>query len=125
MPDKHTHLKKASHNKNFYLSFNLYDTPFKDWLVAGIFYSALHLIDAYLTTKGVPSLKHKSRLNWMEKLAELSTTVYPDFRELKDFREEATYKCREFTPTEIEKEVIPLLDSIRKTISLLDPSIVI
>ncbi len=125
MPSKYSHLKKAKHNQSFYLSFDLHKTPFRDWVVTGIFYSALHLIDAYLFAKGEPqSFSHTTRDNWIKTRRELDP-VWFNYRDLKEFRMKASYKCCEFTPAEIEKEVIPLLDSIRKTIRLLDSSIVI
>ena len=125
MPDKNSHLKKAKHNESFYLSFDLPKTPFRDWVVTGIFYSALHLIDAYLAAKGEPqSFSHTTRDNWIKARRELDP-VWFDYRDLKEFRMKASYKCHEFTLAEIEKEIIPLLDSIRNAIRLLDPSVVI
>ena len=124
MPNKAAHLKKAKHNESFYLSFDLYKTSYRDWIVTGIFYSALHLIDAYLVIKGQHSFSHVTRDDWIKTRRELDM-VFFDYRDLKEFRMKASYKCYEFSPDEIKKEVIPLLESIRKNLRLLDPSIVI
>ena len=124
MPDKNSHVEKARHNANFYASFDFQKTPFRDWVVAGVFYSALHVIDAYLVTKGEHSFSHVTRDSWIKKRRELDA-VWFDYRDLKEFRMMASYKCYKFTAAEIEKEVIPLLDSIRKAIQILDPSIIV
>ena len=124
MPDKSSHIEKARHNIRFYTSFDFQKTPFRDWVVSGIFYSALHVIDAYLVTKGDHSFSHITRDSWIKNRRELDP-VWFDYRDLKEFRMKASYKCYTFTAVEIEKEVIPLLDSIRKTIQILDPSIIV
>lgn len=124
MPDKRSHLQKAKHNETFYLSFDIKETPFRDWVVVGVFYSALHLIEAYLVTKGLHSLSHATRDDWVKNRREMDP-IYFDYRDLKQLRMKASYKCCSFSATEVEKEVIPLLDSIRKTICILDPSIII
>jgi enterochelin esterase-like enzyme len=123
MPNKKSHIEKARHNTKFYASFDLHETPFKDWVVVGVFYSALHIIDAYLVTKGEHSFSHITRDSWIKNRRELDP-VWFDYRDLKELRMQASYKCRAFSADEIKKEVIPLLDSIRNTIQFLDPSII-
>jgi hypothetical protein len=50
MPADLEHLHRAEHNEESYLSFDLITTPYLDWVVNGIFYSALHYIESYLAT---------------------------------------------------------------------------
>ena len=49
MPNEADHFSKAAHNEEF-VSHLLSDeqTPYLDWAVVGIFYAALHHVDAFL-----------------------------------------------------------------------------
>src|SRR5208337_3068619 len=46
MASQEEHIKQAQHNESFSLSIK--ETPYLDWVVTGIFYSALHYIEGYL-----------------------------------------------------------------------------
>lgn len=122
MPEQHQHLNKARHNERFYLSFDKDKTPYKDWLVAGVFYTALHLIDAYLATKNIHPFSHKMRDDWVKNNRELEQ-IWLDYRDLKEFRMKASYKVYEFTSEEICRDVLPLLGSIRKGLQVLAPAV--
>ena len=45
------HIEKAKHNTEF--SMSLLETKFKDWLITGSFYIALHYVDAHATKNKV------------------------------------------------------------------------
>ena len=122
MPDQHDHLKKSKHNENFYKSFELEKTPYRDWIVAGTFYTALHLIDAYLATKNIHPFSHGMRDDWVKKNRELDP-IWLDYRDLKEFRMKASYKIYDFTVEEIKRDVLPLLDSIRNGLKGLAPAL--
>ena len=122
MPDPFNHVKQAKHNENFYKSFNVEETPYKDWIVTGVFYAALHFIDAYLATKSIHPFSHKMRDDWVKKHRELDL-IWLDYRDLKEFRMKASYKVYEFTAQEIRNDVLPLLEAIQSGLKNLAPSI--
>jgi len=122
MPDQNDHIRKSKHNEGFYKSLSIGQTPYKDWIVVGVFYTALHLIDAYLATKNIHPHSHVMRDDWVKRNRELDP-IWLDYRELKEFRMKASYKIYDFAAQEIQQEVLPLLDSIRKGLRSLDPAI--
>jgi len=122
MPDKEAHLKKAKHNERFYASLDTKGTPYKDWVVTGVFYTALHLIDAYLATQNIHPFSHGMRDDWVKKNRELDK-VWLDYRDLKEFRMKASYKLYEFSFEEIKQDVLPLLDSIKNNLRGLKPAV--
>lgn len=120
MPNQDEHIKKAKHNESFYLSLEIDKTPYKDWVVTGIFYTALHLIDAYLAAKNIHSFSHGMRDDWVKKNRELDQ-IWLDYRDLKEFRMKASYKIYEFSSEEVKQDVLPLLSSIRNGLRNLSP----
>lgn len=122
MPGRTEHIKKAKHNESFYSSLEIDTTPYRDWVVSGVFYTALHLIDAYLATKDVHPFSHGMRDDWVKKNRELEK-IWLDYRDLKEFRMKASYKIYEFRSEEIKQDVLPLLSSIRKGLRELSPSL--
>lgn len=122
MPDQNEHIKKSKHNESFYSSLEIDKTPYKDWIVSGIFYTALHLIDAYLATKNIHPFSHGMRDDWVKKNRELDQ-IWLDYRDLKEFRMKASYKIYEFSTEEVKQDVLPLLSSIRKGLGSLAPSL--
>lgn len=45
MPTADQHRQQAEHNKAFVQSFDLDTSPYLDWVVTAIFYTALHLVE--------------------------------------------------------------------------------
>ena len=115
MPDRVAHIEKAKHNETFYAMLGIETSPYKDWVVVGIFYTALHLIDAYLATKNIHPFSHQMRDDWVKKNYELNS-VWLDYRDLKEFRMKASYKLHQFTAQELRTDVLPLLESIKKNL---------
>lgn len=112
MPDRIAHLKKAQHNENFYLSFDVEKTPYKDWVVVGVFYTALHFIDSYFALNNKHPFAHGMRDDWVRNDWRLSK-IWLDYRDLKEYRQKASYKVYEFSVQEIKNDIFPLLDSIK------------
>ena len=61
MPSEQEHMDKARHNEAFVQSLGIPTTTFLDWAVTGIFYAALHYVEAFLATQRVHSPSHRSR----------------------------------------------------------------
>lgn len=122
MPDRIAHLKKAQHNEKFYQSFDIEKTPYKDWVVVGIFYSALHFIDAYFSLQNKHPFAHGMRDEWVKDDLRLSQ-IWPDYRELKEYRQKASYKIHDFSSREIKNDILPLLGSIKDFLQKICPSL--
>ncbi len=112
MPDRIAHLKKAQHNENFYLSFDVEKTHYKDWVVVGVFYTALHFIDSYFALNNKHPFVHGMRDDWVRNDWRLSK-IWLDYRDLKEYRQKASYKVYKFSVQEIKNDIFPLLDSIK------------
>lgn len=63
MGNKPGHINKAQHNNNFLNTFIMERTKYLDWAVVGIFYTALHYVDAYLATKGFIKINNHQQRN--------------------------------------------------------------
>jgi hypothetical protein len=115
MPNSRDHLNKAKHNEDFYLSLNIDTTPFLDWVVNGVFYSALHYVDSYFAMSGDHPGDHFERNNLIHADRKLGRGFYKNFyRPLKDDSNEGRYDVRTFTPHEIRNDIIPLLKGIKQ-----------
>jgi hypothetical protein len=125
MPNLDDHLRKARHNEQFYLSFNIDTTSFLDWVVNGIFYSALHYVDSYFALLNDHPGDHRDRISLIRNNSKLGRPFYINFyRPLKDDSEQGRYDVRTFTPTEIRNDIIPLLQGIKRHLKHYLPQIV-
>lgn len=88
MPSRDDHLNQAQHNLEF--SESLDPASYPDWLATGLFYTALHYIDAFLAIKGIHPGKHDVRDNLVGKVRELRP-LYNHYRALKDSSRTARY----------------------------------
>ena len=109
------HLAKALHNENFFNSMNIDSTNFRDWIVTGIFYAILHRYEAYFANSNKHSPSHDISDDWIAQDSNLSAT-YDDYRELKQYRRDASYKSRNFSPQEIKTTILPIFESIKRQI---------
>jgi hypothetical protein len=116
------HIAKARHNEQFYKSLDIDRTMFKDWVVVGIFYTALHFIDAYFSLRDKHPFAHGLRDDWVKNDWKLSA-IYPDYRDLKEYRSKASYKFYDFSSQQIKNEVIPLLGSIKEFLRKAEPKL--
>lgn len=119
MPSQDDHLQKARHNEQFVDSFELASTPYLDWVITGIFYAALHYVDAFLATQAVHPGSH-SRRDAEVKLF-LGTGFYLDYRALKDDSQDARYRVRQFSAEEVQNEIRPLFQKIKSEVLALLP----
>lgn len=119
MPFKEQHISQAQHNESFVNSFQLDSTPYKDWVLTGIFYSSIHYIDALLATKSPPihPKAHTSRDTYIEVYL---SSIYDDYRDIKEYSEDARYYCKTFTKNDIDDSLSKLqnIKSYLRTTSL-------
>ncbi len=118
--DRLRHINKAIHNEEYFNSFNINNTKFRDWIVVGIFYAALHYYEAYFAYLGKHSRDHGIYDEWIPNNARIKNT-YLDYRELKQYRWHATYRFMNFTPGEIQNNILPKFNIIKNHILNLNP----
>jgi hypothetical protein len=124
MPNRTEHIDKARHNERFFSSFDINTTPFLDWVVNGIFYSALHYVDSYLSTRGEHPLTHGERTPFIHAARpDLGRSFFRDYMSLKDDSEEGRYNMRVFTTEEIRLHIMPLLNNIKVHLKSFIPEI--
>ena len=119
MPSKGEHIDWTQHNEAFWNSFALDASPFIDWVVTGIFYEAVHWVEAFLATKGRHSGSHKERSTAMHRFAQELAPIQTDYDTLKLDSMAARYSCHMHTSQEVTQDLTPLVTSVRNHISSL------
>ncbi len=112
MPQKDEHINWATHNRDFWTSIDLENTPFRDWAVTGIFYEAMHWVEAFLASKGYHSGNHPERTRNMRLYKSDFKPIQTDYDTLKQDSETARYDCYKHTAKEA-RQLIPLVDNIK------------
>jgi hypothetical protein len=87
-----------------------------EWSVMGIFYEAVHWVEAFLAMKGAHSGSHADRRKWFGIYSELSP-IKVDFEMLKTECDNARYQCYRHTEQDIRTDIVPVLEKVRATIS--------
>ena len=118
MPLTEKHLAQARSDRQFWESQDLAATVFRDWVVSGIFYEAVHWVEAYLATKGDHSNTHGQRNRAMQRYGELDS-VLTDYDFLKTESENARYSCYRHSTAEIQDDIVPTLGRIEAHIQTL------
>ena len=115
MPSQKEHKAQALHNENFFSDLESYSN-YNDWVITGIFYSALHYIDSYFGGLSKPKHpnSHKDRTRFIQGD---STTmlIMKNYRKLKDYSMNARYKLIQINPQDI-KDAKSQLNDIKSTI---------
>ena len=116
MAEKDHHLVQADHNRDFWNSYDFNSTPFLDWVVTGIFYEGVHRVEAFLDTQGEHSDDHRQRLISMSRFPSQLGPISTDLETLKHESENARYRCYKYTPENITKDLVPIIDKIKSHI---------
>lgn len=111
--NKRRHLCKAAHNENFFSSLDIDKSNFPDWIVVGIFYAALHYYESYFSNFHEHSSTHDTGDDLISKDKNISNT-YEDYRELKQYRWQASYKDTIFSADCIKNDVLPKYNRIKE-----------
>lgn len=119
MPSKDQHVNWATHNQEFWRSFDLDTSPFIDWVVTGIFYEAVHWIEAFLATNGHHSESHRQRSYAMHRHPQDLAPIQVDYDTLELDSRSARYRCRMHTSQEVRQDLVPLITNVRNHISFL------
>lgn len=93
MPTAKQHYHKATYNEKFFEDIK---NNYPDWAITGIFYAAVHLMEAFLAAKGIYVEDHKERAKFIGVLKELKP-LFQHYRALYDYSVNARYKLYPFT----------------------------
>jgi hypothetical protein len=108
------HLQWAKNNEELAESFNLDDSFEVDWAIVILFYSAVHYVDAYLSSRTRRQPDHAGREQEIQSDVLLST-MWREYRELKRMSRDARYELAPFTELHFRKARI-LLGKIKDEI---------
>jgi len=108
MPSKADHISKAEHNEKFASTLNSDGSyaDYRDWVVTAYFYSAIHYVEAYLSTLSRHSPDHRARDAVIGSDPDLQP-IYSDYRRLKDDSTNARYSMWTPTPLDVANGVQP------------------
>jgi len=121
MPSSIEHREKAVSNEEF-AEFVLSSGDYLDWVVTGIFYSALHYVDGYLATFNIHPRSHSDtsfatgRDTYVNRHLR---QIYLSYRDLKQDSIEARYNMQNFTESQIQNVILPIFNNIKNTIAKL------
>jgi len=114
MPRRDQHLQKARHNEEFVTSLGADPDRFADWAITGLFYSALHYIEAYFACRGRHSGDHRARDSDIWRDTSLQG-LYTPYSELKNASTTARYRVVSLTAQDLA-DSHQSLDTIRTEI---------
>jgi hypothetical protein len=106
------HISKASHNEDFWRDTNTESSKYPDWAVVGIFYSAMHYIDAAFAKNNKHLKSHDDADVKIGSHRDL-TAIYDSYRKLKDYRWYASYWSKRFSKPDIDSKIIPHFNRIK------------
>ena len=118
MPTLNQHLPLAESNERFVESISSLPARFPDWEITALFYSALHYVDAFLSTQGIHPRSHENRIRSIRQYAD----SWEDYRDLYNLSLDARYNMVSFTSVNadalktgsfrrIKEEILTLLPS--------------
>jgi hypothetical protein len=113
LPTNADHKAKAAHNEDFVKEI---DNPFFDWKICGMFYVAVHYVDAYLAKvfSFHPS-SHAVRTGAVQRDAKLKP-IFDDYRELLNESRTARYEFIPFGLGDVAR-LQRHLDRVKSTLS--------
>jgi len=104
MATKEEYLKKAEHNERFFNEFDTSTTPYLDWVVTGIFYSAIHYIKAVAAKHGFTNISSYGEMDNVFNrvhVFRMRRDIWVDYRQLKDDSRTARYDTSLIPTTEV------------------------
>lgn len=122
MPSLDEHLRQAEHNERFVDIFDLKSSPYLDWALTGIFYSAIHYVEAALATRAKHPLSHSER-NTLIHLYIKNNDVYDDHRDLMEDSRDVRYKCITISEVAINESKLKLRN-IKTNLKTFIPSLI-
>jgi hypothetical protein len=114
LPTSKEHVNQAKSNEA--LAEFLKDTPYPDWRATVFFYTALHYVQSYFTSRNPPQRpsRHTERDTAIQSDRHISTVIWDDYRSLKDWSYKTRYDGHKPTPEDFKTDIIPSLNAIKK-----------
>ena len=121
MPSRDSHVEQAEHNNGFWNSLNIAHTEYLDWVVVGMFYEAVHWLEAYLALQDHHSRSHHERAVNIARARALDDdpNVVRDYGVLRVESENARYWNLRHTASQVSSELVPIANRLRCTIQRL------
>ena len=117
MPHPTEHIAQAEKNERLYE--NLLGTEFNDWAITGLFYAALHYVDAYIVMRtGTSPSNHRARNRLVERTLNL-TEIRLAYIELYRSSRNVRYKIPAVSANQAMQVKAQLFDPIRAHIRAL------
>jgi len=107
------HIERAKRNQQFAEHLDLGTTEFRDWIVVGYFYSALHWIDAYLVSINRPPGDNHGSRNTLTNTERELTPISRPYRLLYSYSRNVRYDLIDFSADRIRQDVIPKIHTVR------------
>lgn len=111
MSEVKKHIHQAERNEKF---FDDVKNEYTDWAVTGLFYAALHLVEAFLSLKNQRAEDHKTRSWYISTIKELKP-IYEDYRALYDYSVNARYKMLPLSLESLNDIYAEFFSNIKKT----------
>lgn len=93
------HWAKASRNESLLEDLGNWPTRYTEWEITVMFYSALHYVSAFLSSRGEHPENHYQR----RKLVVQLTSIAAEYENLQQASQEARYDFVEFSPERVEQ----------------------
>lgn len=119
MPSREEHLDQARRNESFCSETR--SIPFREWVLTGWFYAALHYVEAFFATRHSPEARSAHKMTHGKRQRRMSgesdlLPIFPDYEELKTQSENARYECYSVSEEDLA-EAEALLVRIREHVS--------
>jgi hypothetical protein len=122
LPKPVTHINQAKSNEQ--LAQYLDGAPYPDWRATALFYASVHYVQAYFSSLNPPARfnRHVDRDTAIQGDRHIST-IWDDYRSLKDWSELARYSCHGPSPDDFKNDISPSLAAIKKHLRAFLPQI--
>ena len=100
MPSRDEHLAQAAKNEK--LANTLAKGEFTDWAVTLYFYTAVHLIESYLSIHGYHCDDHTERNKRISAIPQLRQ-IFHEYQTLKTLSRQARYHAQPITPDDLKR----------------------
>jgi hypothetical protein len=101
MPGINDHLDQVAHNQNFLRLLRWFSRFFPDWLVTAEFYTALHVVDAYLATNNIHPTTHTLRGQCI--FTDLALRpIYREYQDLENLSRDVRYEVYTLTQQDLK-----------------------
>jgi hypothetical protein len=100
LPSRDEHLAQASKNQK--LADTLAKTEFTDWAVTLYFYTAIHLVESYLSIHGYHCDYHAERKKRMSAIPQLRK-IFPEYETLRVLSRQARYHAQPISPDDLKR----------------------